>query len=63
MSHGERRLKIAARGAAQKKEATDALEPATNILPHTLKKSHSGYVSQKTFATECSKHPAANLTL
>ena len=49
--------------AAQIREATGVLKPAPNVLPTTLENSHSGYAFLKTFATECSKPPAANPTL
>jgi hypothetical protein len=63
VSRGERRQKVAALQPAQLREATGVLRPAPNILPTTLENSHAGYTSLKTFATECSKLPAADPTL
>ncbi|MGH3340549.1 MAG: hypothetical protein ACRDPL_17200, partial [Propionibacteriaceae bacterium] len=48
---------VAVLQATQIREAAGVLEPAPNVLLTTLENSHSGYVSLKIFATECSKLP------
>jgi hypothetical protein len=63
MSRGERRQTIAALQTVQVRKTAGVLKPAPDVLPTTLENSYSGYASLKTFATECSKLPAANPTL
>jgi hypothetical protein len=59
----ERRQIDATLQAAQMREAAGVPEPAPRILPTTLENAHGGNMSLRTFATECSKLPAANPTL